>query len=50
MLSILFRTRVGSMSVISLLPGETREVTATYRTRDLGTEKPAVEVSGRNME
>ncbi len=35
---------------ISLLPGETREVTATYRTRDLGKEKPAVEVSGWNAE
>ena len=35
---------------ISLLPGEKREVTATYRTRDLGTEKPAVEVSGGNVE
>ena len=35
---------------ISLLPGEKREVTATYRTRELGTVKPVVEVSGWNVE
>jgi exo-1,4-beta-D-glucosaminidase len=35
---------------ISLLPGETREVSATYRAADLGTSKPAVEVSGWNVE
>ncbi len=35
---------------ISLLPGEKREVTATYRTRELGTAKPAVEVTGWNVE
>ena len=35
---------------ISLLPGEKREVTATYRTRKLGTAKPVVEVSGSNVE
>jgi exo-1,4-beta-D-glucosaminidase len=35
---------------ISLLPGEKREVTATYRASDLGAAKPAVEVSGWNME
>jgi exo-1,4-beta-D-glucosaminidase len=35
---------------ISLLPGETREVTATYRVSELGTAKPAVEVSGFNIE
>jgi exo-1,4-beta-D-glucosaminidase len=35
---------------VSLLPGETRELTATYRTSDLGTGKPAVEVSGWNVE
>jgi exo-1,4-beta-D-glucosaminidase len=35
---------------ISLLPGETREVTAIYRTRDLGIEKPVVEISGWNVE
>ncbi len=34
----------------SLLPGERREVTATYRARDLGTAQPAVEVSGWNVE
>jgi hypothetical protein len=35
---------------ISLLPGEKREVTASYRTTDLGTAKAAVEVTGRNLE
>jgi len=35
---------------ISLLPGEKREVTATYRSSELGTEKPVVEVSGWNSE
>jgi exo-1,4-beta-D-glucosaminidase len=35
---------------ISLLPGEKREVTATYRTRELGTDKPSVDVSGWNVE
>ncbi len=35
---------------ISLLPGEKREVTATYRTQELGTAQPAVEVSGWNVE
>ena len=35
---------------ISLLPGEKREVTATYRTAELGTAKPTVEVSGWNAE
>ncbi|MGB8581808.1 MAG: beta galactosidase jelly roll domain-containing protein [Candidatus Sulfotelmatobacter sp.] len=35
---------------ISLLPGEKREVTATYRTGELGTAKPVVEVSGWNVE
>jgi exo-1,4-beta-D-glucosaminidase len=34
----------------SLLPGERREVTATYRTQGLGTAQPAVEVSGWNVE
>lgn len=33
---------------ISLLPGEKREVTATYRTRDLGSAEATVEVSGWN--
>ncbi len=35
---------------ISLLPGEKREVTATYRTQELGAAQPAVEVSGWNVE
>jgi exo-1,4-beta-D-glucosaminidase len=35
---------------ISLLPGEKREITATYRASRLGTLKPAVEVSGWNVE
>ena len=35
---------------ISLMPGEKREVTATYRASELGTAKPAVEVSGWNVE
>ena len=34
----------------SLLPGERREVTATYRARELGTAQAAVEVSGWNVE
>jgi exo-1,4-beta-D-glucosaminidase len=33
----------------SLLPGEKREVSATYRASDLGAAKPAVEVSGWNV-
>ncbi len=35
---------------VSLLPGEKREITATYRASELGTAKPAVEVSGWNVE
>jgi exo-1,4-beta-D-glucosaminidase len=35
---------------ISLLPGEKREVTATYRASELGASTPAVEVSGWNVE
>jgi len=35
---------------ISLLPGEKREVTATYRAKELGAAQPAVEVSGWNVE
>jgi exo-1,4-beta-D-glucosaminidase len=35
---------------ISLLPGEKREVTAAYRTAELGTAKPTVEISGWNIE
>jgi exo-1,4-beta-D-glucosaminidase len=33
----------------SLLPGEKRELTATYRTAELGSAKPDVEVSGWNV-
>jgi exo-1,4-beta-D-glucosaminidase len=33
----------------SLLPGEKRELSATYRASQLGTAKPAVEVSGWNV-
>ena len=32
-----------------LLPGETRQVTATYKTTDLGRSSPAVEVEGWNV-
>jgi len=35
---------------ISLLPGEKREITASYRASELGTAKAAVEVSGWNVE
>jgi exo-1,4-beta-D-glucosaminidase len=35
---------------ISLLPGEKREITATYRASKLGAAKPAIEVSGWNIE
>jgi exo-1,4-beta-D-glucosaminidase len=35
---------------ISMLPGEARELTATYRSSELGSEKPVVEVSGWNVE
>jgi exo-1,4-beta-D-glucosaminidase len=35
---------------ISLIPGEKREVDATYRATELGAAKPAVEVSGWNTE
>jgi len=35
---------------ISLLPGEKREITATYRASELGTAKPTIEVSGWNAE
>jgi len=35
---------------ISLLPGEKREVTAAYRTSELQTARPVVEVSGWNVE
>jgi exo-1,4-beta-D-glucosaminidase len=35
---------------ISLLPGERREITATYHTSSLGEGTPEVEVSGFNVE
>jgi len=35
---------------ISLLPGEKREITATYRSSSLGAAKPDIEVSGWNVE
>ena len=35
---------------VSLLPGEKREITATYRAKELGAAKPYVEVSGWNVE
>jgi exo-1,4-beta-D-glucosaminidase len=35
---------------ISLMPGETRQITATYRTNELGSAKPSVEVSGWNVQ
>ncbi|HET7893656.1 MAG TPA: glycoside hydrolase family 2 protein [Candidatus Sulfotelmatobacter sp.] len=35
---------------ISLLPGEKREVTATYRASELGAAKATVEISGWNVE
>ena len=34
---------------LSLLPGERREIAATYRARDLGGAKPTVEVGGWNV-
>jgi exo-1,4-beta-D-glucosaminidase len=34
---------------LSLLPGETRTVTATYRVRDLGGAPPSVVVTGWNV-
>ena len=35
---------------ISLLPGEKREVSASYRTSELGSATPTIEVSGWNVE
>jgi exo-1,4-beta-D-glucosaminidase len=35
---------------ISLLPGEKRDISATYRASELGVAKPTVEVSGWNVE
>ena len=35
---------------ISLLPGEKREITGTYRAAAMGTARPEVEVRGWNVE
>jgi exo-1,4-beta-D-glucosaminidase len=35
---------------ITLLPGEKREIRATYRASELGTAKPAIEVTGWNIQ
>ena len=35
---------------ISLLPGEKRDITASYRTAELGTAQPEVEISGWNLQ
>jgi exo-1,4-beta-D-glucosaminidase len=35
---------------ICLLPGEKRQITATYRASQLGETKPLVEVSGFNLQ
>jgi exo-1,4-beta-D-glucosaminidase len=35
---------------ISLLPGEKREISASYRASELGTATPAVKVTGWNIE
>jgi exo-1,4-beta-D-glucosaminidase len=35
---------------VSLLPGEKRDITATYRTSELGTAKAEVEISGWNVQ
>ena len=35
---------------VSLLPGEKREITATYRSSELGTAKAEVELKGWNVE
>jgi len=32
-----------------LVPGEKREITATYNLSDLGTAKPVIEIDGWNM-
>ena len=34
---------------LSLLPGEKREITASYRARELAGARPSVEVSGWNV-
>ena len=33
----------------ALLPGQTRQITATYEAKDLGRARPVVEVSGWNV-
>ena len=35
---------------VSLLPGQKREITATYRASELGTAKPSIEVGGWNVQ
>jgi len=35
---------------VFLLPGEKRELTASYRTLELGATKPNVEISGWNVQ
>lgn len=35
---------------ITLLPGEKREVSATYRARELQGSKPTIQVTGLNVE
>jgi exo-1,4-beta-D-glucosaminidase len=35
---------------VSLLPGEKREITASYRTSGLGGSKPEVQVTGWNLQ
>jgi exo-1,4-beta-D-glucosaminidase len=35
---------------VTLLPGEKREISASYRTSDAGSAKPTLEVSGWNVE
>ena len=35
---------------VSLLPGEKRDITALYRTAEIGTAQPAVEISGWNVQ
>ena len=36
-------------SYFPLLPGQSRQITATYRARDLGRATPVVEVDGWNV-
>jgi exo-1,4-beta-D-glucosaminidase len=35
---------------VTLLPGEKREFTATYRAKQLREAKPAIEITGWNLE